>query len=286
MSRGYIAIVQNNPETDYLRLAYGMALSIKATQKENNICICVDEQTKALLTDKHREVFDDIVDIPFGDPAEKQFWKIHNKWKYIYMSPYDETIILDTDQLFTGSVDHWWGFLSTKDFWACTNVKTFRNEDATGDYYRKKFVEFELPNIYSNFTYFKKTDTAFTIFKMVEMVMTGWDEFYEYHLKGVGQNWVSADVAYALALKLLDLVEETTDTSITDMPTFVHMKSYIQNIDNSKIDSDWTKSIVADVNDDLSVYVGNYKQTYPFHYVNKEFLTDTMIEQYERSLGL
>ena len=46
MSKGYIAIAQNNEEHDYLKLAYAMALSIKATQKENKICICVDENTK------------------------------------------------------------------------------------------------------------------------------------------------------------------------------------------------------------------------------------------------
>ena len=46
MSKGYIAIAQNNKDCDYLNLAYAMALSIKATQKINNICICVDEPTK------------------------------------------------------------------------------------------------------------------------------------------------------------------------------------------------------------------------------------------------
>ena len=34
MSRGYIAIAQNS-KVDYLKLAYALALSLKATQKEN-----------------------------------------------------------------------------------------------------------------------------------------------------------------------------------------------------------------------------------------------------------
>ena len=55
MSKGYIAIAQNNEEHDYLKLAYAMALSIKATQKENKICICVDEQTKETMQDKYKE---------------------------------------------------------------------------------------------------------------------------------------------------------------------------------------------------------------------------------------
>ena len=49
MSKGYIAIAQNNEEHDYLKLAYAMALSIKASQQENKICICVDENTKSKI---------------------------------------------------------------------------------------------------------------------------------------------------------------------------------------------------------------------------------------------
>lgn len=286
MSRGYIVIAQNSGDFDYLRMSYGMALSIKATQKENAVCLCVDEHTKSLITDKHREVFDHIVDIPFGDPAIYQNWKIQNKWKYIHMSPFDETIILDSDMVFSGNVDHWWGHLSKKEFWACTNIKTFRNEDVTDDYYRKQFTSLELPNVYSNFTYFKKTKMTFEIFRMVEMIMTHWEEFRDIYMSNVGQKWSSADLAYALAIRLLDLEEETCDYDIKDMPTFVHMKSYVQNIDKSKIDGVWTKSISSGVNDDLSVYVGNFIQTSPFHYVEKDWLTDEMIKKYEKALGI
>ena len=49
MSRGYICIAQNS-KYDYLNQAYGLALSLKATQKENAICVCVDEYTCLLYT--------------------------------------------------------------------------------------------------------------------------------------------------------------------------------------------------------------------------------------------
>ena len=45
---------------------------------------------------------------------------------------------------------------------------------------------------------------------------------------------MSADLAYALAIKLLDLENEVCDYDIKDVPTFVHMKSYIQNIPQLK----------------------------------------------------
>ena len=286
MSRGYIAIAQNNEEHDYLKMAYAMALSLKATQKENQFCVCVDENTKLAMKDKYKEVFDYVVDIPWNDDAGNDKWKIHNKWKYPHMSPFKESIILDTDMVFTHSIDHWWDYLSKKDMWVCTNVKTFRNEDVVDDYYRKKFTQLELPNVYSNFTYFKESETTFEFFRMVEIIMTHWNVYYDKFMKGTGQNWMSADLAYALAVRLLDLENEVCDYDIKDVPTFVHMKSFVQNIPQHKISSIWTQSLTSQLSDDLKVRVANYEQSLPFHYVEKDWMTDKKIEQYEKVLGL
>ena len=286
MSRGYIAIAQNNEEHDYLKMAYAMALSLKATQKENQFCVCVDENTKLAMKDKYKEVFDYVVDIPWNDDAGNDKWKIHNKWKYPHMSPFKESIILDTDMVFTHSVDHWWDYLSKKDMWVCTNVKTFRNEDVVDDYYRKKFTQLELRNVYSNFTYFKESETTFEFFRMVEIIMTHWNVYYDKFMKGTGQNWMSADLAYALAVRLLDLENEVCDYDIKDVPTFVHMKSFVQNIPQHKISSVWTQSLTSQLSDDLKVRVANYEQSLPFHYVEKDWMTDKKIQQYEKVLGL
>ena len=63
MSRGYIVIAQNTGDTDYLRMAYGLALSLKATQTTvSNLCVCVDKGTK--VPKKYIEVFDQVVEIP------------------------------------------------------------------------------------------------------------------------------------------------------------------------------------------------------------------------------
>lgn len=287
MSKGYICIAQNTADHDYLSMSYAMALSLKATQSINNVCLCVDAPTKSLLTGKHYAVFDDIVSIPWHDDAQyKATWKIHNKWKYAHMTPYDENIILDSDVVFTEKVDHWWSYLSAKDFWACTNVKTFRGENVTSDYYRKKFVDANLPNVYTNFTYFKQSDLTYEITRMVEFIMKNWDVFYKKFLQGIGQDWLSADLAYALAIRLLDVETQTCDYTIKDVPTFVHMKSFVQNININKINADWTKSLTSQLSDDLTVMIGNYKQEVPVHYVEKHWMSDEKIKTYERFLGL
>ena len=82
MSRGYIVIAQNNGTVDYLEQAYALALNLKLTQTTvSNLTVCVDAETKELIKSKHKKVFDYIVDIPWNDDAEKEDWKINNKWK-------------------------------------------------------------------------------------------------------------------------------------------------------------------------------------------------------------
>ena len=103
MDKGYIVIAQNNDTTDYLEQAYALALNLKLTQSTvSNLTVCVDANTKKLIKDRHIKVFDKIVDIPWNDQAESAEWKINNKWKYYYMTPYKETVILDTDMIFQG----------------------------------------------------------------------------------------------------------------------------------------------------------------------------------------
>lgn len=155
MSKGYIVIAQNNKTVNYLEQAYALALNLKLTQSTvSNLTVCVDANTKALIKTKHKQVFDHIVDIPWNDDAENQPWKINNKWKFYHMSPYDETVILDTDMIFPTDVSYWWDMLSERDVWATTNVRTYRGDVVTSDYYRKYFVKNELPNVYTAFFYF------------------------------------------------------------------------------------------------------------------------------------
>ena len=109
----------------------------------NNISIAITKDTK--LDDKYRKIFDHVIEIPFEDDAELSDWKVENKWKYFHFTPYDETVILDTDMLFTSDVSHWWDVMSKQDVVATTKVLTYRHELITSDYMRKTFTQNNLP---------------------------------------------------------------------------------------------------------------------------------------------
>jgi hypothetical protein len=280
MSKGYVVIAQNST-TDYLRQAYALALSIKATQSEvNNITVATNDDMPA----KYRSVFDQIVEIPWSDAASTSEWKVENKWKYYHFTPYDETVILDTDMLFLTDVSHWWKTLSLREVWATTNVRTFRNEPVTSDFYRKVFTKNNLPNIYTAFFYFRKTDMSAELFKMLNIIFDNWERFFYLYLDEERPKFFSADVAYALAIKILGLESECTWDSFREYPSFVHMKSRVQNIKDELLTEEWEKHIPTYYTAQGQLLVNGFLQTLPFHYHRKEWLTDAVIEKLEQRM--
>lgn len=287
MSRGYIVIAQNTKKVDYLEQAYALAMNLKLTQSEvYKLSVCVDKETKKKITTKHKKVFDKIIDIPWGDAAKDESWKIHNKWKYLYMTPYDETVVLDTDMIFPTDVSHWWDIMSQYDVWATTNVRTYRGDIVSSNYYRQYFVLNELPNVYTAYFYFKKSELASELFAMTEIIFQHWKRmFYKYMPKGK-PDWLSGDVAFALAMQILGIENECTKDHIKNMPTFVHMKSHVQHVDGVTLNEKWTDSLPTYYRSYNNFKVGNFQQTLPFHYVEKDWLTADKIEQLEKDYNV
>lgn len=285
MSKGYLILAQNNGKDDYIRMAYALALSIKNTQKTvNKVCLATDIPASE-LPKKYRAIFDDIVPIPWLDHAKGSAWKIENTWKFYYMTPYDETVVLDADMLFPADISHWWDILSLKDVWVTNKPRTFKGDLITSTKYRKVHVSNNLPHFYIAFFYFKKSDLAAELFSMTEIIYNNWERFYYEYLDETRPKYNSGDVAYALAIKILGIEEECFG-NLDSLPTFVHMKSHLQGIKETLITEDWTQHIPTYFMEDGSFMIGNYKQTLPFHYYVKSWLTDDMIRTLERRVGV
>jgi hypothetical protein len=286
MSRGYFTIAQGQA---YQRLAYALALSLKISQPKefSKLSIGVTSEELKTVNPKYKKVFDEIVEIPWKDHAEKSSWKLENEWKAIYMTPYEETIKLDADMLFPSDVSAWWDAMSYSDGIFCTAPISYRGEKITSDFYRKTYTESGLPNVYTAMFYFKKNDVNYELFQLAEDIFNNWERyFYEFLGPDNRPKIVSTDVVFAIAAKILNY-EEHNRTPHLNLPTFVHMKSQLQGwTDNRFMVEDWTKMIPSYFGRDCSIMIGNYKQTLPFHYHVKEFVTDKMIATMERKLGI
>lgn len=280
MNRGYICLVQNNSTTNYLRLAYALALSIRNTQSEvKNLSIVTNEKD---IPSKYKEVFDNIIEIK-NDRATGSDWKLHNIVDLYEYTPYDETVMLDSDMLFLDDISHWWDKLQERDLWFTTNIRTYMNETSpTNTMYREEFLKNNLPSVYNAFFYFKKSEEAENLFSEIKLICENWDHFVSRHLYKRKPKHFSTDVAFGLAVKILGLKEKATLTELC-FPYFTHMKTANQRWDLStfEFNEDWTKYPPMSFdrfNNTLGIKIGNIRQFGILHYHVKTFLTDEMLE--------
>ena len=274
--RGFLVFAQNG-KTDYLRLAYALALSLKATQKEHGF-LTVVVTPGTIIPEKYKDVFDEVLEVVWSDEAEESEWKLENEWKAFHMTPYRETIKLDADMLFTSDISHWWDILAKQDVWFATDVETYRGELITSDIFRKTFTANDLPNIYTAFMYFKANDAAQELFLMAEMIFHNWKKFSLDYLDETRPEYVSTDVVFALATKLLGRTDDFTFSNFP-IPRFVHMKSQLQGFGPAS--ENWLEHLSMIVTPELEVRIGRFKQVLPLHYHLKNALTDDIIKVYE-----
>jgi len=302
--RGYITIAQDSGEIDYLRMAYGLALSLKATQsKVPYLTVLVTPGAK--IPTEYADVFDEVIDIPWGDAARHYEWKIHNKWKVYHMSPYEETILLDADMIFPTDVSDWWDTIHHRDVWFTTQPVTYRGDPIVRKAYRESFLVNQLPMAYTAFMFFRQSDRACEYFDTVAAVYHSWRDMREHYrlrksdpklLEIMRENnsilrysWthffqdfpneVSGDLAFAIAAKIMGVEDEFTHRGV--FPTFTHMKTQDQGL--GLANTHWTDMLPFVLRDDLTLMVGHYRQQYPFHYVEKEWLTEDVMLKLENA---
>jgi hypothetical protein len=282
MSKGYVILAQNNSKDDYVSMASACAFSIKATQSRvNNVTLITD--VVDAVPYHYREAFDQILPIEWFDDAYKSEWKVENRWKLYHQTPYEETVILDSDMLFLSDVSHWWDYMEKNfDLLITDKVFTYRNELIKDSYYRKIFKDNNLPNCYSAFTYFKKTDLAKEFWSLIELIVKNWKEFFQVFLPESRPKHLSIDVAFALAVKIMGIEDQIF--SSFDYPTFTHMKSRDQGW--REYSDNWMDHAGSYMNDKCQLKIGNYQQTGIFHYTEKSFFNEGIIPNYRKILGM
>ena len=275
---GYFTFAQNTDTVDYLELAYVQALSIKCTQKTiNKYAVAVDARTKERIDDRHRSVFDYIIDIPtdYNDPGSN--WKLANEWQAWWLTPFKETIKLESDILFTRDHSHWIDLLRTKEVVLTNRVHDYEGNVSTNRTYRQVFDDNNLPDVYNGFMYFRFGQESMKFFNTARLVYQNWPIFRDELLKNCREDTPSTDLVYAITAQLVG--PETCTIPQNSYPTFTHMKGAINRLG---VGTDWTKHYYAQLDDDANLTVGFNRQLYPFHYYQKHFITDDIKQRYER----
>ena len=273
-------MVAQNSEYDYVKQACLCAMSIAYTNPNSKVSLITNDQ----VPEKYVQVFDNIIDIPWNDQARSASWKVQNRWKAYHVTPYEQTIMLDTDMLFLSNINCWNRLLEKYDLFFVDKVKTYRNQTIEHSYYRKAFREYSLPNIYTGLHYYKKTDTALEFYQLLKHIVNNWSKYLELFPKVKDyQNGLSIDLAAAMAIFILD--NKTEVTSLSNLVTFTHMKPRDQKWKTLRTEL-WRHRVIPYFTDNLELIVGNIKQQGVFHYTDKNFLNEDILKKYEKQLGI
>jgi hypothetical protein len=270
MNFGYLIIVSTKEtDVDYAQLAYALALSIKNTQKEgyDKVAIVIDDLTQ-IDRFKSSWVFDHII------PWDQETYWDGRSWMD-QLSPFDHTVCLDSDMLFTTDYSHWIDyFVENSELYIANNAYTYRGELIDNDYYRRTFTKNRLPSLYSFYTFFKRdSELASEFFTLGRYIIKNPVEFSNLFLTDYKPKVVGTDEAFSLAAKLLDITEEIAYT--LEFPKVVHMKGMIQ---NWPWPSDvWSDHLGFYLNRKGQLKIGNYQQTDIVHYVEKDKINAEVI---------
>lgn len=274
---GFLTIAQNTKDVDYLRLAYAQALNVKLTQNGARYAVIVDNETNKIITDKQKEVFDYVIVLPYDETPKDSNWKLANEYQVFALSPFKETIKLESDLLFTRNISHWLNAFRLRDIFLSTGCKNYRQEISNVRAYRKFFDDNDLPDIYNGLMYFRYSETANNFFLTAQRLYQNWDYLKNNVLKNCREDTPSTDVLYALTAKIIGL-EKCTVPSV-DFVNFVHMKNAINGLGSDGIS--WSKIVMHERENDM-IRINNLNQYDPVHYFDKNYITDEILNEFEQ----
>ena len=265
--QGWLTFAQNSETTNYVDLAYLLALSVKATCKHNRFAVVVDEESEATITEQQRKTFDHIITVPRTEPFYNEAWVMN-------VTPFKETFKVESDMLIPRNLDHWWNGCRLQDVCYTNSVRDYQGNIAQTRYYRKFFDANSLDDAYNGFSYFRYSRTSVDFCRAIEQAIHHWAELRDSVLEFSIYDKPDTDVLYGLAQSNLGI----PCSNKLSYPTFTHMKPAINNWKNSMR---WQDAVPWILTDDFDLIVGGYAQQYPFHYFDKTFCTPELIDRYE-----
>lgn len=276
MNFGYLLIVSSSKSANYLEMAYALALSIKNTQRPgyDKVALVIDNKSLVGLYNKGR-AFDHVIEW-----KDQTFWN-GRSWMDV-LTPFEYTVCLDVDMLFTEDhsliIDY---FIENSELYVANRVYTYRNEIIVDTHYRKTFIENNLPNLYSMWTFFKKESCLVEeFFNLNRAIINNPEEFSNIFLSKYIPKILGTDEAFALSAKILAIEDEISYD--LDFLKIVHMKPLIQNW--TWAPSKWSNRVGFYLESPKDITIGNYKQTGIIHYVEKDLISREIIGTLEENL--
>lgn len=237
---------------EYQRMAYAQALTLADLDTPLTVVVPYLEYPKLA------EV---AVVIEFKEPMAKFEWEA-----YAYdLSPYDVTIKTDCDVIFPLGFDIQHYFDQVEKIGLVSGQSCDLESEAVDcSWYRKKELELGWPSFYVAIYGFTK-DRSLSFFEYAKNLFIIW-----WKLKPIlGSLPPTTDSVFSLAYR--DIVGTN---QIENGLNFIHAK---QGVCGDMFLDNWSASVPHHISQEGTLYVNGHKVFLPFHYVDKDFLSKTIM---------
>ena len=209
MSKGVLLIARNNGELDYVKQAAFLAKRIK---KYLNVPTSVITDSPDYLKDRFgKDLFDQIIKVPYTTTTNKRafhdgtmFYKAaqfknDTRHSAYDLSPYDETLLLDTDYIISNSLlkncfDSQHDFMLYKKSEDIAKVRDEREFDHIADY----SIDF----YWATVVFFRKTDTNKVFFDLVSHIRENWKHYVRVYQ--IESPMFRNDFAFSIAVHIMN----------------------------------------------------------------------------------
>lgn len=274
IDKGVLCLAQNNSTVDYVRLAYLQRMSLALVNPELPYALVTDQHSWDLTSKHMQQAFDHVVIID-NDDAEDQEWKQRNSWQLLRFTPFRETIKVEADLLFTRNIDHWWRALRLRDVVISTGCRNYLGDVSSVRAYRRTFDQNDLPDVYTGLMYWKRSKTAVELFEQARRIYQDWESVRTNLIACTDPG--SNDMVFAIAAKLLG--PELVTCPELAFFQITHMKPAINFYPPR---DQWMKELTIETVPPY-IRVRAHDQQYPFHYHDKSWASDLIMEKYEHA---
>lgn len=209
MNKGYLLIAQNNSANDYIKQAVYCAERIKKFCKGASVSI-ITNKPEYLKDEYNFSVFDHIIDAEFPSFSNSRLlfdgalsnrtvqWKNFGRDLAYELTPYDETIILDTDYIFCNdNLDNC--------FDSVNDIMMYKKSEYLGHGASQEFsrcADTSVDFYWATVIYFKKSKKSKIFFNLVTHIRENW--FYYNNLYQINSANFRNDYAFSIAIHTMN----------------------------------------------------------------------------------
>lgn len=270
MSKGVLTFASNNSEFDYLLQAQHLALRVR---KHLDIPTSVVTDTESVSTSAcDLSVFDNVIytdaetfgknnqrDVTDGDSSRKKIhWKNEARPIVYDVTPYNETLLLDTDIVICNS-DWKICFEQPQDFRIYKHCKNLTEN--FWPYQYEKVSETGPDFFWATAVFFRKTESNKIFFNLLQHIKDEWMHYT--HVYSLPSKRYRSDYAFSIAIHIMNGFQKGSFQ--TEMPGdlyYITDKGILHSIDNDSMliltnDPTYPKKFTACRTKDMNVHVMN-----------------------------